>query len=456
MVGGRDYNAPPFNLATQGQRQPGSAFKPFILAAALKRGHRPGLGVAVAQAGSSTCRSGRQEKFVVNNFEDDYAGATTLAGATDAAPTTRSTPTSASRSAREGRARWPSAMGIRTPVSRNYAMTLGGLEQGVTPLDMAHAYETIAERRRARRAARSGARDAGRSASARSAGSTATDQAIAENKERRTRVLPKDVARPDEQQILHDRRHAAARRRAARHRRLRRRGKTGTTENYGDAWFVGFTERYTVAVWVGYPDSSSRWRPSTAASRSRAARSRREIWRDFMRRRRRDRPGARSRASAQGGQAAGTRRPRQLAARARRPARAEAPVDPATADPAAAGGEHDPRRRPTRRPSRARAEPAPAPEPTPAPPAPAPHAAPEPTADPGGGTRPARAPRRAAQAASARPGPRHVRLPRAQKRHGSSTAFVMPMRGARRRRDVAPGLAARPIRIGPVDEVACR
>src|SRR5436305_195468 len=32
-------------------------------------------------------------------------------------------------------------------------------------------------------------------------------------------------------------------------------GKTGTTENYGDAWFVGFTKKFTAAVWVGYPDS---------------------------------------------------------------------------------------------------------------------------------------------------------------------------------------------------------
>ena len=39
-------------------------------------------------------------------------------------------------------------MGIRTPVSRNFAMTLGGLSQGVTPLDMAHAYETFAQRGR--------------------------------------------------------------------------------------------------------------------------------------------------------------------------------------------------------------------------------------------------------------------------------------------------------------------
>ena len=38
-------------------------------------------------------------------------------------------------------------MGIRSPVSNNYAMILGGLKEGVTPLDMAHAYETFADRR---------------------------------------------------------------------------------------------------------------------------------------------------------------------------------------------------------------------------------------------------------------------------------------------------------------------
>ena len=40
-------------------------------------------------------------------------------------------------------------------------------------------------------------------------------------------------------------------------------GKTGTTENYGDAWFVGWTPRYTVAVWVGYPDSVKAMEPPT-------------------------------------------------------------------------------------------------------------------------------------------------------------------------------------------------
>ena len=51
-------------------------------------------------------------------------------------------------------------------------------------------------------------------------------------------------------------------------------GKTGTTENYGDAWFVGFNKELTVAVWVGYPDKLKRCRPSTTASRWPAAPSR--------------------------------------------------------------------------------------------------------------------------------------------------------------------------------------
>ena len=48
-------------------------------------------------------------------------------------------------SAPSGSPAWPRKMGIRTPVSHNYAMIIGGLKEGVTPLDMAHAYETIAE-----------------------------------------------------------------------------------------------------------------------------------------------------------------------------------------------------------------------------------------------------------------------------------------------------------------------
>src|SRR5436305_6700165 len=59
-------------------------------------------------------------------------------------------------------------------------------------------------------------------------------------------------------------------------------GKTGTTENYGDAWFVGFTDRYTAAVWVGYPD---KLRSMTTEYRGRPVEGGTypaDIWHDMM------------------------------------------------------------------------------------------------------------------------------------------------------------------------------
>ena len=95
MIGGpKDgYSRQPFNLVTQGQRQPGSAFKPFVLARALESGISP----------NSTWTSKRQvievpnspERFTVNNYESAYAGTTTLARARRRPPTTRSTRRSA-------------------------------------------------------------------------------------------------------------------------------------------------------------------------------------------------------------------------------------------------------------------------------------------------------------------------------------------------------------------------
>src|SRR3954454_5987449 len=141
MVGGRDYNQQAFNLATQGQRQPGSSFKPFTLAEALKSGIGPGSvwpsRKRVFQVPGST------EKFTVNNYESEYVGETSLARAL----ATSDNSVFATVGIRVGTskiAHLADRMGIRTPVSHNYAITLGGLHQGVTPLDMAHAYETLA------------------------------------------------------------------------------------------------------------------------------------------------------------------------------------------------------------------------------------------------------------------------------------------------------------------------
>src|ERR1700730_4838869 len=143
MVGGRNYDQSPFNLATQGERQPGSAFKAFDLAAALEAGISP-ESVWSSKVKTFYVPSARgTEKFVVHNDENAYAGSNTLTGAT--AYSDNSVYAEVGLKVGTHRiARLAHRMGITTPLSTNPAMTIGGLTVGVTPLDMAHAYETIA------------------------------------------------------------------------------------------------------------------------------------------------------------------------------------------------------------------------------------------------------------------------------------------------------------------------
>jgi hypothetical protein len=144
MVGGRDYATRPFNLATQGQRQPGSSIKPFILAQALKKGYVAGSLWPSRKRVFTVPGTRGKEKFVVNNFESKYAGTQTLAGGLTYSDNSVFSAVGISVGTKKIAA-LAERMGIRTPVSSNYAMTLGGLKQGVTPLDMAHAYETFIE-----------------------------------------------------------------------------------------------------------------------------------------------------------------------------------------------------------------------------------------------------------------------------------------------------------------------
>src|SRR4051794_491789 len=125
MVGGRDYNARPFNLATQGQRQPGSAIKPFILAEALRQGIGPGSVWPSRKRFFSVPGSKGHDKFVVNNFENRYSGSNTLAGALTASDNAVFAAVGIEVGTKKV-ARLARQMGIRTPVSSNLAMTLGG------------------------------------------------------------------------------------------------------------------------------------------------------------------------------------------------------------------------------------------------------------------------------------------------------------------------------------------
>jgi penicillin-binding protein 1A len=246
MVGGTDFDARPFNLATNGHRQPGSAFKPFILVRALADGVDPNSSWASMPKELPFKGKKGPELFEVSNYEDSYLGTASLWSATAASDNSvfaelgmQVKPKRVARLARR--------MGIRTDLSTNPAMLLGGLEEGVTPLEMAYAYSTLANE--------------GEKVS----GTLAPDQkgpvAIREiegpngtkvNEPVEKRVFPKKVGlvAKDMLSLVV----TAGTGEAAQVGDEIIWGKTGTTENYGDAWFVGSNEQLTVAVWVGYAD----------------------------------------------------------------------------------------------------------------------------------------------------------------------------------------------------------
>jgi penicillin-binding protein 1A len=266
MVGGDDnhYNESPFNLATQGQRQPGSAIKPFILAEALTQGISPNSVWPSHKLEINVPHS--KEIFTVNNYEGAYSGQATLAHAITFSDNSVFAQVGIKVGTRKI-ARLAERMGIRTPVSHNYAMTLGGLKQGVTPLDMAHAYETFASGGDLIYGTLSPGADNARDATA--PGPVGIDRITKRDGDNDQPVtLPNGDEAVNRRQKRNVLEHSIATEVGSLLQSVVRvgtgtraqvadvviAGKTGTTEGYGDAWFVGWTPKYTVAVWVGYPN----------------------------------------------------------------------------------------------------------------------------------------------------------------------------------------------------------
>jgi penicillin-binding protein 1A len=264
MVGGDDYNNAPFNLATQGQRQPGSAIKPFILAEALRQGISPNSVWASHKLEINVPHS--KEIFTVNNYEGAYSGSTTLARAITFSDNSVFAQVGIKVGTRKVAA-LAERMGIRTKVSHNYAMTLGGLKRGLTPLDMAHAYETFASGGDLIYGSLSPGADNGRNQTApgpvgieritsRQDGKAKPIELpsgeAAVNRKQRRNVLEHSVATEVGSLLQGVVRYGTGTRAQVAGTVIA--GKTGTTEGYGDAWFVGWSPQYTVAVWVGYPN----------------------------------------------------------------------------------------------------------------------------------------------------------------------------------------------------------
>jgi penicillin-binding protein 1A len=251
MVGGRSYEESPFNLATEGERQPGSSFKAFDLAAALEDGISPESVWPSKEKTFYVRGPGGVEKFVVHNDEGAYTGENTLTGALAYSDNSIFAEVGLKVGTKRI-AKLAHEMGITTPLSTNPAMTIGGLTIGVTPLDMAHAYETIAHggERVTGTLAEDGAPVGIQEVDAGS--QPLPDGSRHDVNHVRTKpVLPSGVASTEtsmlETVLEYGTGKAAAIGQFAA-------GKTGTTSNYGDAWFVGWDSKYTVAVWVGYPN----------------------------------------------------------------------------------------------------------------------------------------------------------------------------------------------------------
>ncbi len=272
MVGGNDFKNHPFNLATNGHRQPGSSIKPFILAAALQQGIGPSS-IWNSAPVSFPVPGSKHERFVVHNFENSYSGPTTLANALIHSDNSVFAQVGLKVGTRRI-AHMAEKMGVRTKVSTNPAMVLGGLKEGVTPLDMASAYSTIANR---------GKHISGTFAPT-PMGPVAYTKVERGDTTEKNKIRTKRVFSTAEGETLREMMHAVVMSGTGVKANVTEwaAGKTGTTENYGDAWFVGFTDRYTVAVWVGYPDKLKYMKTEYHGGPVEGGTFPAEIWHDFM------------------------------------------------------------------------------------------------------------------------------------------------------------------------------
>jgi penicillin-binding protein 1A len=237
MASSGTYKDRNFNLAAQGHRQPGSAFKTFVLVTALRQGVDPNSTTYVSKPLDLNVPG--YGPWEVSTYSDSYGGTMDLVQATLASDNTVYAQLDIDLGPKNVR-ETAEMMGITTPLDGFPAEGLGGLRLGVSPLEMANAYATLASY---------GIHNKPIAITKVEFPDGKTDEL---GKPKRERVLPEWVAYEAtkilEQNVLGGTGTAAQIGCDAA-------GKTGTTDNFNDAWFVGYTPHLAASVWVGYPNA---------------------------------------------------------------------------------------------------------------------------------------------------------------------------------------------------------
>lgn len=262
MVGGKDFNAQKLNLAVQGHRQAGSAFKIFVLVAAIEQGISPSK---VYGAGAITIQLPGRD-WHVENAEPSEGGAMTIRAGTihsvnclyarlvmDVGP--------------KNVVEMAKKMGIVSPLDPVPSIALGGLRIGVNALEMASAYGTVANE-----------------------GKYTPPIGVIKVTDSDGKVLeenkpdPKQVISPATTFLVSDILQDVIRMGTGRRANIGRpaAGKTGTAQSYRDAWFCGYTPDLACAVWVGYPQGQIAMR-SVHGTRVFGGTFPAQIWARFMR-----------------------------------------------------------------------------------------------------------------------------------------------------------------------------
>jgi penicillin-binding protein 1B len=261
LVGGRDYRLSQFNRAVLARRQPGSAFKPFVYLAALTpRQDGPSFTAASMLEDSPITVMVDGKPWSPKNYDDRYQGPVTLRRALEGSLNT-ATVRLAQAVGLDRVVATARSMGVVGDLKPVPALALGVFE--TTPLDLAHAYLPLAD---------------GGLAPSGGAVDTVTDEAGRALWSAR-REAPQVIGAPEAylvtsllEGVINSGTGAAARGMGVPGAVA---GKTGTTNDGRDAWFVGYSSNLLTLVWVGFDDGT----PAGLSGAEGAL----PIWSEFMR-----------------------------------------------------------------------------------------------------------------------------------------------------------------------------